>query len=48
MIGEIRKGIEKAKSRDPRRAEQLEGWLSDLLTAFEGSILPVDQYVAEA
>lgn len=48
VVGEIRKGIEKAKVRDPDKAERLENWLSDLLVAFEGFILPVDQDVAEA
>lgn len=45
--GEIRKGIEKARRQDLAKAQALERWLKDLLLAFEGFILPVDQEVAE-
>ena len=46
-IGEIRKGIERARDREPAKALALERWLGDLLAAFDGYILAVDQEVAE-
>jgi predicted nucleic acid-binding protein len=47
VIGEIRKGIELARPRDPVRAANLEQWLNTLITSFAGRILPVDQWVAD-
>lgn len=48
VLGEIRKGIEKARPRDPAKATALERWLEDVTTAFADRILPVDQAVADA
>ena len=47
VLGEIRKGIERARSRDPTRARALERWLSTLSGSFSDRVLPVDQLVAE-
>lgn len=47
VVGEIRKGVELARRRDPRKAEVLEAWLSDVLSGFGDRVLPVDATVAE-
>lgn len=47
VLGEIRKGVERIRSRDPARAEALEAWLTEVRSAFAGRILPVDDRVAE-
>lgn len=47
VLGEIRKGIERVRSKDPARADALEKWLSAVHRAFAGRILPVDDAVAE-
>ncbi len=47
VLGEIRKGVELARRRDPQRAEALEGWLADVMSGFGNRILPVDADVAE-
>ena len=47
VLGEIRKGVELARCRDPRRAEALETWLAELTSCFGNRILPVDTSVAE-
>ncbi len=47
VVGEIRKGVELARRRDPRKAEVLETWLSDVLSGFGDRVLPVDATVAE-
>lgn len=47
VVGEIRKGVELARRRDPRKAEVLETWLSDVLSGFGDLVLPVDATVAE-
>jgi predicted nucleic acid-binding protein len=47
VFGEIRKGIEKARPRDPAQAQALENWLSAVQKAFAERVLPVDQLVAE-
>ena len=47
VLGEIRKGVELARRRDPRRAEVLETWLAELTSRFGDRILPVDSAVAE-
>lgn len=46
-VGEIRRGIEGKRRRDPQQAEHREAWLSQLLLAFEGRIAPVDERVAD-
>ena len=47
-LGEIRKGIEGIRSRDPRRATALEGWLAEVADVFGPRVLGVDAAVAEA
>ena len=46
--GEIRKGIESVRPRDPRRAARLERWLAELERVYAERILPVDARVADA
>lgn len=47
VLGEIRKGVELARRRDPRKAEALEAWLGDVVKGFGDRVLPVDVAVAE-
>jgi toxin FitB len=47
VIGEIRQGIERARPRDPGKAQAIEGWLEVVRSAFAGRILGVDLAVAE-
>lgn len=47
VVGEIRRGIERIRRRDPKSAEALDRWLSSLSAGFEDRILPVDRRVAE-
>ncbi|HEX5201358.1 type II toxin-antitoxin system VapC family toxin [Paractinoplanes rhizophilus] len=46
VVGEIRKGIELLRRREPRRAELLEAWHAGLLGAYADRILPVTLDVA--
>ncbi len=46
VLGEIRKGVELARHRDPQKAEVLERWLIDVLEGFADRLLPVDGRVA--
>jgi predicted nucleic acid-binding protein len=48
VLGEIRKGIELARPRDPAKATALERWLDAVSHAFAARILPIDQAVADA
>lgn len=47
-IGEIRKGIEIVRPRNPAKAEQIEAWLRLLCDSFAERILPVDAQVAQS
>jgi predicted nucleic acid-binding protein len=47
-LGEIRKGIEGVRARDPARASALELWLAEIAEAFGPRVLGVDVSVAEA
>ena len=47
VLGEIRKGVELMRRRDPRRAEALEAWLAEVMARFGNRVLPVDTAVAE-
>ena len=47
VLGEIRKGIERARSTNPSQARALEKWLSTLSQSFADRILPVDLAVAD-
>jgi predicted nucleic acid-binding protein len=46
-IGEIRKGIERLRARDPRQAQAFADWLDQLHERFADRILPVDVEVAD-
>jgi predicted nucleic acid-binding protein len=48
VTGEIRRGIEASRARDPDAAAALDRWLGALVRAYEGRILPVDAAVADA
>jgi hypothetical protein len=48
VLGEIRKGVERARRNDPVKAQTLERWLSEVRREFAGRILTVDEDVAEA
>ena len=48
VCGEIRRGVERVRPRDPRQAEALERWLEDLIESYADRVLPVDDRVAEA
>ena len=47
-LGEIRKGIELVRDRDPRQAEVLENWLRYVGQNYEGRILSIDADITEA
>jgi predicted nucleic acid-binding protein len=47
-LGEIRRGIEGIRQRDPAKAATLERWLRDVSEAFGARIIGVDPAVAEA
>lgn len=46
-VGEIRRGIEAIRRRDPRRAVSLEHWLQRLVVDHAERLLPLDLAVAE-
>jgi len=47
VIGEIRRGIERARRRDPAFAAALERWLADVTMLLEDRIHPVSRATAE-
>jgi toxin FitB len=47
VTGEIRRGIEIARRRDPAKADALERWLDQVDAAFGDRILLIDRDVAE-
>jgi predicted nucleic acid-binding protein len=47
ILGEIRKGIELARRRDPDKASVLEAWLGEVVSGFGDRLLPVDATVAD-
>ena len=47
-IGEIRKGVEGVRARDPDKARALELWLDGVVEAFGPRVLGVDAAVAES
>lgn len=47
VLGEIRKGVERARPRDPDKATALERWLDKVVTAFGDRILGIDNAVAD-
>lgn len=46
-IGEIRRGIENIRLRDPKAAVALDGWLRRVIAEHEDRILPVDHAAAD-
>ena len=47
VLGEIRKGVELARPRDPDKAAALERWLRQVETGFEGRVLGIDNAVSD-
>jgi len=47
VIGEIRQGIERLRTSNPRRAHALEKWLEELMNSFGDRVLPIDEKVAQ-
>lgn len=45
VLGEIRKGVELARPRDPKKAETLERWLEQVTRAFAAHVLTIDGMV---
>ena len=48
VLGEIRKGIELLRSREPERARAIDIWLAAVEQGFAGRVLPIDGRVAQA
>ena len=48
VTGEIRKGIESVRARDPGKADVLECWLQEVERAFAERILPIDARVSDS
>jgi predicted nucleic acid-binding protein len=47
VLGEIRKRIELARSRDPDKAVALERWLRQVAAAFDGRVLGIDNAISD-
>ena len=47
VLGDVRRGIERLRGRDPAQARVLERWSMQLRATFADRILPVDAEVAE-
>lgn len=47
LLGEIRKGIEQLRAKDPVRARELETWSSILSDRFADRVLPIDRGIAD-
>lgn len=47
ILGEIRKGVELARRRDPEKASVLEAWLGEIVSGFGERVLAVDAATAE-
>jgi len=47
-IGEIRRGVEAVRTRDPDKARALEAWLQAIMQAFGPRILGIDAAVAQS
>jgi len=47
VVGELRRGVEMVRRRDPRQAAALERWLGRIVKEHAARILPVDGRVAE-
>jgi predicted nucleic acid-binding protein len=47
VLGEIRRGVELARRRDPQKAKALEAWLQEVVAGFGDRVLQVDERVAD-
>jgi toxin FitB len=47
VIGELRRGVELIRRRDPAAAQRLEAWLRRVLKEYSDHVLPVTEAVAE-
>lgn len=47
VLGEIRKGVERMRGRDPAQSRALENWLLAVTQAFSDRILTVDRAVSD-
>ena len=47
VLGEIRKGVELVRPRDPDKAAALERWLRQVEAAFDGRVLGIDNAVSD-
>ncbi len=47
VLGEIRKGLELARPRDPDKTAALERWLRQVEAAFDGRVLGIDNAVSD-
>jgi toxin FitB len=47
VVGEIRKGVELVRRRDPAKAQVLKRWLGEIDAAFGDRILPIDRAVTD-
>ncbi|HEY7297389.1 MAG TPA: type II toxin-antitoxin system VapC family toxin [Xanthobacteraceae bacterium] len=47
VLGEIRKGVERARPTNPDRAHALEQWLTKVAMSFAERILPIDRAIAD-
>lgn len=47
VLGEIRKGVERARAGNPAQARALEKWLATVVGSFGERLLPIDQAVAD-
>jgi predicted nucleic acid-binding protein len=47
VLGEIRKGIELARAKDPDKSSALERWLHQVEVAFDGRVLGIDNAISD-
>ena len=47
VLGEIRRGIERIRDRDPQQCAALEQWLQDVTRRYAHRILPIDERVSD-
>jgi len=47
VVGELRKGIEIVRRKDPAKADALQAWLAAIIAAFADRILPIDNAISE-
>jgi hypothetical protein len=48
VLGELRQGVERLRTRDPLQAQQLDRWLLSLERQFAERVLPVTREIADA